>query len=75
MMKGKGFDVKEVRKIMDTFMSLSVAEKLKDTKWERSTLLLQRYDSHNLSLNIILFILKLDRFFKVPFLNDKKSIN
>jgi sulfhydrogenase subunit delta len=34
LMEKKGFSAKDVKKIMDTFMALSVNEKLKGTKWE-----------------------------------------
>lgn len=34
LMKEKGFELKEVRKIMDTFISIDVHEKLKGGKWD-----------------------------------------
>jgi sulfhydrogenase subunit delta len=35
LMKAKGFRIKDVKKIMDTFMAREVHERLKDTKWQK----------------------------------------
>ncbi len=35
LLKEKGFDEIEVRKMIDTFMAVDATEKLKGTKWEK----------------------------------------